>query len=78
MEPQFYDGGLSLREREVLLEVVDGYPNKAIAQHLGMTEAAVKIDLMNMLRKINMDNRTQATIWALSNLPEFGLRSRAT
>jgi two-component system nitrate/nitrite response regulator NarL len=44
------------------------HSNKVIAQHLGVIEAAVKVHLESLLRKINVSNRTQATIWALSNL----------
>jgi DNA-binding NarL/FixJ family response regulator len=32
----------------------------------------VKVHLKNLLHKIRVDNRTQAAIWALSNLPEPG------
>lgn len=61
---------LSPREREVLSHLVDGHSNKAIGRLLGMTEATVKVHLKSVLRKIRVENRTQAAIWALSNLPE--------
>ena len=67
---------LSPREREVLSHLVDGHSNKAIARILGMTEATVKVHLKSVLRKIRVDNRTQAAIWALSNLPELNVDSR--
>lgn len=63
-------GRLSPREKEVLSHLVDGHSNKAIARFLGMTEATVKVHLKSVLRKIRVENRTQAAIWALSNLPE--------
>lgn len=62
---------LCLREKEVLLDLVEGHSNKAIARHLGVTEATVKVHLKSVLRKINAENRTQATIWALANLPKI-------
>lgn len=62
---------LSPREKEVLLQVVEGRSNKLIARHLGMAEATVKVHLKSLLRKIGVDNRTQAAIWGLSNLPEL-------
>jgi two-component system nitrate/nitrite response regulator NarL len=37
-----------------------------------MTEATVKVHLKSVLRKIRVENRTQAAIWALANLPELG------
>jgi DNA-binding NarL/FixJ family response regulator len=62
---------LSYREREVLSYLVNGYSNKEIARHLGVTEATAKVDLKNLLRKIRLENRTQAVIWALANMPEL-------
>jgi two-component system nitrate/nitrite response regulator NarL len=68
---------LSPREKEVLLQVVEGRSNKLIARHLGMAEATVKVHLKSLLRKIGVDNRTQAAIWALTNLPELTIRVAA-
>ena len=67
----FAYASLTLREKEMLFHVVEGHPNNVIAQHLGVTEAAAKFHLKGLLRKINVDNRTQATIWALRNLPNL-------
>jgi len=68
---QFDGVHLSPREREVLSHVMEGHSNKIIAQHLGVTEATAKVHLTGVLRKIKVDNRTQAAIWALANLPEL-------
>lgn len=78
-ESKVQGGGdrLSPRERDVLLQVVEGHANKVIALHLGITEARVKAHLKNLLRKIRVDNRTQATIWALANVPELATRVAA-
>lgn len=62
------DARLSPREREVLFHLVDGQSNKGIARILGMAEATVKVHLKSVLRKIGVDNRTQAAIWAVANL----------
>lgn len=62
---------LSLRERQIILYLAEAYSDKVIARSLSITEAAVKVHLKRLLRKINLDNRTQAAIWALSNLPEL-------
>jgi two-component system, NarL family, nitrate/nitrite response regulator NarL len=67
---------LSPREREVLSHLLVGHANKVIARQLGTSEATVKVHLKNLLRKIKVDNRTQAAIWALSNLPELQPASR--
>jgi DNA-binding NarL/FixJ family response regulator len=75
-KPQPYSVHLSPREREVLSHVVKGHSNKAIARQLDMAEATVKVHLKSVLRKINVDNRTQAAIWALANLPGLDLTQR--
>jgi DNA-binding CsgD family transcriptional regulator len=62
---------LSPRERELLLQVVEGHSTKRLAWSLGMSEATAKLKLKSLLRKIGVSNRTQAAIWALDNLPEF-------
>ena len=38
-----------------------------------MAEATAKVYLQSLLRKIKVENRTQAAIWALSNLPEVNV-----
>ena len=70
-EAQSDGNRLSPREREVLSHLLAGHANKVIARQLGTSEATVKVHLKNLLRKIKVGNRTQAAIWALSNLPEF-------
>ena len=56
--------GLSDREREVLLMVVDGLANKQIAQRLSISEKTVKAHLTNVFRQIGVTDRTQAALWA--------------
>lgn len=60
--------GLSPRETDILSLLAEGQPNKVIANHLGTTEATVKVQLRRILRKIGAQNRTQAAIWALGYL----------
>ena len=69
-EDRSNDARLSPREKEILSHLVAGHSNKLIARHLGITEATVKVHLKHMLRKIRVENRTQAAIWGLANLPE--------
>jgi two-component system, NarL family, nitrate/nitrite response regulator NarL len=59
--------GLSPREQEILQSLVTGASNKRIAIRLGITEATVKVHLKTLLRKIDVNNRTQAAIWAMNN-----------
>lgn len=59
--------GLSEREREVLLMVVDGLANKQIAQRLSISEKTVKAHLTSVFRQIGVTDRTQAALWAERN-----------
>lgn len=55
---------LSAREREVLAALSLGSPNKVIARRYGITEATVKVHVKAILRKIGVQNRTEAALWA--------------
>ena len=65
--PQHSVRGLSPREQEILQALVTGSSNKLIAIKLGITEATVKVHLKTLLRKLDVNNRTQAAIWAMNN-----------
>jgi DNA-binding NarL/FixJ family response regulator len=56
--------GISPREREVLALLLDGLPNKLIAQRLGISEKTVKTHLTNIFRRIEVSDRLQAVLWA--------------
>ena len=58
---------LSPEERALLADVLQGNTDAVIAQQLGITEAAAKGRLHRLLRKIGVQNRTQAAVWALAN-----------
>jgi two-component system nitrate/nitrite response regulator NarL len=62
---------LSLQERRILRCVVEGASNKAIARKFDIAEATVKVHLKAILRKIRLNNRTQAAVWALNNRFDF-------
>ena len=64
-------GALSARETELFSQVVEVHSNKEIGRRLDITEATGKVHLKNVLRKIRVENRTQAAVWALANLPEL-------
>src|SRR3546814_489306 len=64
---------LTPREIDILHGLLDGRSNKVIARSLGTTDATVKAQLRHLLRKICVDNRTQAALWAR----EHGLAGQA-
>lgn len=55
---------ISPREREVFALLLDGLPNKLIAQRLGISEKTVKTHLTNIFRQIGVTDRVQAVLWA--------------
>ena len=55
---------LSPREREVLVMVAEGLPNKVIARKLSISEKTVKAHLTSVFRQIGVTDRTQAALWA--------------
>lgn len=58
---------LSPRETGILCCLVDGDSNKSIARKIGIAEATVKAHVKAILRKIRVQNRTQAAIWGMNN-----------
>jgi len=62
-------GDIELSDRELCIvrSLAAGQTNKCIANHLGITEATVKVNLKSILRKLGASNRTQVAIWALQN-----------
>ncbi len=61
---------LSVLEKAVLGCLKEGLTNKIIARRLDLTVSAVHIAMKNILRKLAVQNRTQAALWALENLPD--------
>jgi DNA-binding NarL/FixJ family response regulator len=59
---------LSGRELEVLRLVSKGLANKQIARSLGISEHTVKIHLGNVFKRIGVNDRTSAAMWARDNL----------
>jgi DNA-binding NarL/FixJ family response regulator len=55
---------LTRRQREVLALISEGLSNKLIANALTMTESTVKAHVKNIIRRLNVANRTQAALLA--------------
>jgi two-component system, NarL family, nitrate/nitrite response regulator NarL len=60
---------LSARQKTILRCLLDGDSNKVIARRIAIAEATVKVHVKAILRKIRVQNRTQAAIWAMHNGP---------
>mgnify|MGYP006381704637 CR=1 FL=1 len=58
---------LTQREKEVLKEITNGKSNKEIASALYITEKTVKTHVSNILSKLELQDRTQAALFAIRN-----------
>ena len=58
---------LSTREKLILRCLIEGDSNKCIARKIAIAEATVKVHVKAILRKIRVQNRTQAAIWGMNN-----------
>jgi two-component system, NarL family, response regulator LiaR len=58
---------LTEREKEILVLMVDGLPNTAIAEKLIVSHSTVKFHVSNILSKLGVTSRTEAVAMALKN-----------
>lgn len=56
---------LTERETEVLCLLAQGQANKEIARSLNISEKTVKVHVSNILSKLGVQSRTQATLYAI-------------
>ena len=56
----------------ILEQLMQGAPNKHIAPELNIADATVKVHVKSLLRRIRVDNRTQAAMWGRDRVPSNG------
>lgn len=61
------EDGLTERERDVLLCLVQGMNNKEIAKSLFISDKTVKIHVSNIFKKLGVKSRSQVVIYAVQN-----------
>jgi DNA-binding NarL/FixJ family response regulator len=61
------DSPLTNRETQVLRHVSMGLKNREVGKSLGISVETVKEHVQNILRKLNVNDRTQAAVWAIRN-----------
>jgi two-component system, NarL family, response regulator LiaR len=59
------DEALTPRERQTLVLLARGLSNQDIANQLSLSELTVRGHVSNILKKLNLENRTQAALYAL-------------
>ena len=57
--------GLTQRELDVLKCIAQGMSNKQIAQELTISTATIRTHVSKIMQKLNLENRTQAALFAL-------------
>jgi NarL family two-component system response regulator LiaR len=60
-------GELTPRELEVLRLIAEGLSNRTIAEEMVISEKTVKSHVSSILRKLQLEDRTQAAIYALKH-----------
>ena len=61
------DNGLTPRESQVLSHVALGLSNQEISRSLEISVETVKEHVQNLLRKLAVNDRTQAAVWAVKS-----------
>jgi two-component system nitrate/nitrite response regulator NarL len=64
IEDKKTSGQLTPREKEVLQKLSEGLSNKEIGLSLCISENTVKVHVKNILRKLHLQNRTEAAAYA--------------
>lgn len=66
MQPELHDD-LTARERDILRLLAKGYDNQTIADELFISLKTVKTNVSNILAKLEVDDRTQAVVYAFKH-----------
>ena len=66
LAPPIREECLTTRERQILHLIAAGKSNKHIARELNISDGTVKVHVKNLLRKLNLQSRLEAAVWALT------------
>ncbi|HEY3275195.1 MAG TPA: LuxR C-terminal-related transcriptional regulator [Syntrophorhabdaceae bacterium] len=62
-----HEGALTLREKEIVRLMAQGFSNKQIAGILSISPDTVKTHVRNIFSKLGVTDRTRAAVWAASH-----------
>jgi DNA-binding NarL/FixJ family response regulator len=62
---------LTEQERRILAEIAEGKTNRQIAQSLYLAEKTVKNYVSSLLRKLSLERRTEAAVFAIEHAKNF-------
>jgi DNA-binding CsgD family transcriptional regulator len=60
-------GGLTEREREIVMLIAQGTSNREIAEALVVTKRTIETHINNILYKLGFSSRTQIAVWAVES-----------
>jgi DNA-binding NarL/FixJ family response regulator len=63
-EVQLFDK-LTKREKQILFQIGQGLTNKAIAQEFVISDSTVRVHVLNILSKLQLENRNQMILFAV-------------
>lgn len=58
---------LTDKEKVILMKLIEGKSNRAIANDLSVSENTIKVELRFIFSKLGVKNRTQAAVFAVKN-----------
>jgi len=68
---------LTAREKEIIACLARGESNKGIARTLDLAESTVKIHVQNVLKKLKLNSRVQAAVYAVEHRRQMPMLDKA-
>ena len=64
------EANLTNREIDILKLVMTGKTNKVVARELGISDGTVKVHMKHILKKLELNTRVEAAVWAIDKFSE--------
>ncbi len=66
-----HSANLTGREIEILRLVMEGMSNKLIGRELDISDGTVKVHMKHILKKLQLNTRVEAAVWAIKNISDL-------